>query len=137
RAAKYYYMPSWAEPGPTVGLYVNQGIYQGLPKSIQEAIRITAHQANQHMLDEYQARNGPALERLISKGVQIRTFPADVFAIFDRYTIELHVEIAQKNQLYGKVDNQWSAFRDSVRQWNKVSDYTYQRYVFGDQSKQS
>src|SRR5699024_3874314 len=30
KAAKYYYMPSWAEPGPTVGVYANLDIFKGL-----------------------------------------------------------------------------------------------------------
>src|SRR5699024_3686014 len=47
KAAKYYYTPSWAEPGPTVGLYVNKDILTGLPKDIRDVIPIVAHAANE------------------------------------------------------------------------------------------
>lgn len=89
------------------------------------------------MLSEYETKNGPALERLIKKGVQVRTFPAEVLAVFQKYTQALHDENAKNNPFYAKLYKQWGDYRDSVRKWDEISSYTYQRYIFGDLAKRS
>ncbi|MES1938753.1 family 7 extracellular solute-binding protein [Salinisphaera sp. T5B8] len=132
KAAKYYYMPSWAEPGATLGLYVNNDIFKDLPKDIRETIPVAAKAANERMFAQYTARNGPALKRLIAGGAQVRTFPAEVLDVLKGYTDEIQQEHADKNKLYAKVYDQWQGFRDEVRAWTDVSQYNFLRYINGD-----
>ncbi len=132
QAAKYYYMPSWAEPGPTLGLYVNQDILKGLPKDIRETIPIVARAANERMFSQYVAKNGPALKRLIEQGAEIRTFPAEVLDVLSKYNDEIQEEHAEADEFYAKVYDQWRGFRDDVRAWTSVSNYNYLRYINGD-----
>jgi TRAP-type mannitol/chloroaromatic compound transport system substrate-binding protein len=134
KAAKYYYMPSWAEPGATLGLYVNNDIFKDLPKDIRETIPVAAKAANERMFAQYTARNGPALRRLIDGGAQVRTFPSEVLDLLKQYTDEIQQEHADKNKLYAKVYDQWQGFRDDVRAWTNVSEYNFLRYINGDLS---
>lgn len=132
KAAKYYYMPSWAEPGPTVGLYLNNDIFKGLPKDIRETIPVIAHAANDRMFAEYTAKNGPALKRLMADGAQVRTFPSDVLDVLNKYNNEIQQEHIKKNTMYAKIHKQWASYRDDVRAWTDVSSYKYLRYINDD-----
>ena len=131
-AAKYYYMPSWAEPGATLGLYANLDIYKGLPADIRETIQTVARAANERMFSEYMAKNGPALQRLIDGGAEVRAFPAEVLQVLEKYTDEIQAEHAEEDKFYARVYEQWTGFRDSVRTWTDASEYRYLRYVNGD-----
>lgn len=134
KAAKYYYMPSWAEPGATLGLYLNNDIFKDLPKDIRDTIATVARAANERMFAQYTARNGPALKRLVDDGAQVRTFPSEVLDLLKKYTDEIQQEHADKNKLYAKVYDQWQGFRDDVRAWTDASEYNYLRYINGDLS---
>lgn len=132
KAAKYYYMPSWAEPGASLGLYLNLDIYKDLPQDIRDTIQTVAHAANERMFAQYMAKNGAALKRLIAAGAEVRTFPAEVLDVLKKYTNEIQDEHAEANALYAKVYDQWQGFRDDVRSWTDVSEYNYLRYINGD-----
>jgi len=134
KAAKYYYTPSWAEPGPTVGLYVNKDILTGLPKDIRDVIPIVAHAANERMYAEYTALNGPALKRLIDGGTEVRRFPNDVLAELEKYSTQIQDEHAEKNQTYAKVYEHWKKFRSDVRAWTKISNHRFLDYINSDQA---
>ena len=131
KAAKYYYSPSWAEPGPTVGLYANLDIFNGLPQDIQTAIKTVAHAGTEHMYTQYTDRNGPALQRLLDYGTEVRTFPDEVLDVFAKYSKELKEESADKDEFYAKVYDNWKSYRDSVRAWTNMSNYRYLDYVHG------
>jgi len=132
KAAKYYYMPSWAEPGATLGLYLNHDIFKDLPADIRDVIPAVAHAANDRMYAQYMAKNGPALKRLIDGGAEIRTFPASVLDLLSQYNDEIQAEHVEKNAMYAKIHKQWSGFRDDVRTWTNASEYNYLRYLNGD-----
>ncbi len=132
KAAKYYYMPSWAEPGATLGLYLNHDIFKDLPADIRDVIPAVAHAANDRMYAQYIARNGPALKRLIAGGAEVRTFPASVLDLLSKYNDEIQAEHVEKNAMYAKIHKQWTGFRDDVRVWTNASEYNFLRYVNGD-----
>jgi len=134
KAAKYYYMPSWAEPGPTVGLYANLDIFNSLPKDIQETIKTVSHAANERMYAQYTALNGPALKRLIDSGTQVRTFPDEVLDVLNKYMNEIQQEHIRKNESYAKVYKAWDKFRSDVQGWTGVSNYRYLDYINSDDS---
>lgn len=133
-AATYYYTPSWAEPGPSVGAYVNLELYNSLPADIQGAIRTAAAAADRRMLANYDAKNGQALQELLELGVELRTFPPEVLAIFERYTNEIIEETAADNSFYAKVLENWSAFRDTIYNWHETSQFPFESYVYSDQT---
>ncbi|HEX7022326.1 MAG TPA: TRAP transporter substrate-binding protein DctP [Trueperaceae bacterium] len=136
KAAKYYYLPSWAEPGPSVGAYINLDVYNSLPEDIQTAIRTAAAATDRRMLAQYDARNGQALQELVDLGVELRTFPDEVLATLERYADELNQENVSSNRTYARIYENWSAFRDTIRSWHGKSQYAFDRYVYDQETKQ-
>lgn len=133
QAAQYYYAPGWHEPGPTLATYVNLDVFDGLPTDIQDAIRIASASANQKMLADYDAKNGPALNKLVDAGAQLRTFPNEVLRALESAMDEIHDENAANNPFYARVLEAFVSFRDEIRAWHEVSEVAYHNYVQQDQ----
>lgn len=66
KVAPYYYAPGWQEPGPTLDMFFNKKAYHDLPKQFQKILDIAAGNTNIRTLAAYDARSGPALERLVN-----------------------------------------------------------------------
>jgi TRAP-type mannitol/chloroaromatic compound transport system substrate-binding protein len=130
RAAKFYYAPGWHEPAPTLSTYVNLDVYNGLPTDIQNALQTACKAANVVMLAEYDARNGPALERLIASGTQVKTFTPSVLDHFEKSMNEIHEINGANNPFYRRVLEDYNAFKSSAREWTRVADYAYARLVY-------
>ena len=130
KAAKYYYMPSWAEPGPAVGMYVNLELYTSLPSDLQQVLQTAAAATDRSILSEYDAKNGKALRELVDGGTELRTFPDEVLKAFQDANTKLLDQFAGQNPGFKKVYDNWSAFRDTVRYWQKTGQYAFDRFTF-------
>jgi TRAP-type mannitol/chloroaromatic compound transport system substrate-binding protein len=129
KVAKYYYAPGWHEPGPTLGTYVNLDVYNSLPADIQAAIQQASKGANMQMLADYDAKNGPALQRIIDAGgVELRTFPTEVLTALEGYANTLYAEYADSSPMFAKVWPEWVKFRDAIRGWHRISEQAYLNY---------
>ncbi|WP_333840001.1 TRAP transporter substrate-binding protein [Pelomicrobium sp.] len=130
KVAKFYYYPGWWEPGAQVSFYVNLKEWEKLPKDYQQAFETAAAEAHLHMLAEYDAKNPPALRRLIKQGVQLRAFPEDVMKAALKSAFELYEEEAARNPIFAKIYAQWKAFREEQYQWFTVAELSYASFAF-------
>jgi TRAP-type mannitol/chloroaromatic compound transport system substrate-binding protein len=130
RAARYYYGPGWHEPGPTLGTYVNLDAFNGYPQDVQDAIRTASHAANQKMLADYDAANGPALQRLRDAGVEVRAFPTEVLRTLEGHMDQIHEENASQNRFYARVYESHLRFRDHIREFHAINEYAWSQYVY-------
>jgi len=124
KAAKYYYPPGWHEPGSTIECMINKKAFNELPADLQSIVRNAMQIANQQMLAEYNARNPIALKTLVEKhGVKLRTFPEDVLKALRQLSDEVIADATAKDKFAAKVWASQKAFKASVSQWTKVSEY--------------
>lgn len=130
QAAPYYYGPAWQEPGATLCLYVNLDTYNSFPPEVQTALRLAAQSANETMLSRYEAENGPALQRLVDTGTEVRTFSPEILAALQGYMESIHETNAAGNEFYARTLESFSIFRDSVRDWNRQAQYAFQNFVY-------
>jgi TRAP-type mannitol/chloroaromatic compound transport system substrate-binding protein len=130
KIAKYYYYPGWWEPGPMVSFYVNRKAWDALPKEFQQAFEAAAAEAHVHMLAEYDARNPPALARLLAQGVQLREFPKDVMQAALREALALYDEESARNPAFGRVYAEWKKFRAEQFQWFATAELSYASFAF-------
>lgn len=132
KAARYYYYPSWAEPGASLAAFINMDVFNDLPEDIQTAIRTAAAEANQLMLAKYDARNAPALQSLIAEGTEVRYLSQEILQTLESATDEIHEQNAAGNDLYRRVLENYRAFQDSVRSWHAISQHTYNNHVYAE-----
>lgn len=129
RVARYYYLPSWAEPSAMLGFYFNLDTWNQFPADIREQIKVCAAEADRWMTARYMARNPVAIAELEAGGTEVLQFPDSVMAAFEAGAEEVHQEDLA-NADYAKIHENWSAFLGRTRMWNQRSTYQYQRYLF-------
>ena len=129
KVAQYYYSPGWHEPGPTLGTYVNLDIYNDLPEDIQQAIQTASKAANLQMLADYDAKNGAALTRILEAGnVELRAFPNEVLSALEGFANTIYEESAASSEAFGNILPQWTAFRDEIRSFHRISEKAWLDY---------
>jgi TRAP-type mannitol/chloroaromatic compound transport system substrate-binding protein len=126
QAAKYYYYPGWHEPGPMLELLINMDAWNSLPKHLQVIIEIATKAVNQDTLDEYLARNNQALTELIEvHGVELRKLPDDVIEEFRSISNEILSELAEEDEIIGKVYDSYIEFKNNVTEYHKISEDSF------------
>lgn len=128
--AKYYYYPGWWEPGPALSFYVNRDAWDRLPATYQHALEVAAAEANVGMLAAYDAKNPPALGRLLDKGVQLRRFPDDIMEAAEQNAFDLLEEQAAADPTYDKVYRAYMKWRADAYRWFGTAEQAYARFAF-------
>jgi len=127
-AAKYYYFPGMHEPASMLAVGMNKSWWDGLSKTDQALIKAAAHQENDLMMSEYNAKNGAALDKLISEqGIQVREFNDDVYDAFGEAAEEVFEEVRAHSELANRIHESFSATRKDVGRWMNLSDQPYLR----------
>jgi TRAP-type mannitol/chloroaromatic compound transport system substrate-binding protein len=129
KVAPYYYYPGWWEPGPMLTFYVNRDAWAKLPKSYQDAFQAAANVANHDMMMKYDAKNPPALTRLLQGGTQLRPFSDDIMSAAKRESFELMQEEAASDSTYGRVYSSWKQVHEEYYRWFATSERSYALYV--------
>ena len=135
KVAKHYYYPGFWEPGPTLSFYVNLNEWNKLPKSYQAALESAMAEANEMMLAAYDAKNPPALLRLLQQGVKLHQFPADILAEAQKQAFALYEEEAAKNPAFKKIYTSWAAFRKQQHAWFNLAERAMENAMYNPSSK--
>lgn len=131
KAARYYYYPGWWEPGPTLTALVNLRAWRKLPKEYQAMFAAASHEANGLMLSRYDALNATVLQRLLKGGTQLEFYGDAILRAAREATDQILAESA-RDATFKTVYDQWRAFRGEVFAWNRVNEFSYARFAFGD-----
>lgn len=123
--AKIYHYPGWWEPGPSLSFLVNEDAWAGLPKSYQAIFEAASRTAAQTMQASYDAKNPPALRRLLAKGVQLTPFPQDLIRVAREASQQLLSDQAARDPRYAKILQNWEGFRRGAFQWFGTAELAY------------
>jgi len=135
QAAKYYYYPGWHEPGTCLDVMFNKDRFTALPKDIQAVLKSVAVELNMTSLCDFEARNGAALQELVTHHhVQLKRFPEKVLADLRALAREVIAEEAAKSPLAAKVAASFDTFQKQWGAWADVSSRSFfgiiaERYV--------
>ena len=130
KIARHYYYPGWWEGGPQLSFYVNRDSWKTLPETYRQAFEAASFEANQLMLAQYDARNPPALLRLVGQGVKLHPYPKDVMLAARRATFALYEDEAKINPDFAAIYRSWKPFRDTEFQWFKVAEAAYSNFNY-------
>lgn len=130
--ANYYY-PGWWEPGPGLSFYVNRTEWDRLPTTYQQAFETAAAEANQTMLATYDARNAPALQRILDAGTRLQPFPDDVMTAAEDITEQL-LDAAASDAFYRKIYTSYRNWRDNAYRWFGTAELAYAEYVYASEN---
>lgn len=125
-AAKYYYYPGFHEPGTMLSIGMNRKWWDNLSAADQNIIEAAASAENEIMLSEYNAKNGAALQRLISdQGVKLRKFSDGIYDAFGEAAAEVFEETRDHSDLASRVVDSFKKARTDVGAWTEISDVEY------------
>lgn len=130
RIARYYYYPGWHEPGVSLTLMVGRSAYDQLPGAYQRALEVAVYEENHRMLERYDAANGPALDRLIAAGVDVRRFPDDVLQGAWRQSQAVLEEHAGQTPQFRRIYEPWKEFRDRAFRYFNGVEQSYAAFAF-------
>ena len=121
---KIYYPAGFHEPGTGNSLATNREVFESLTPAQQTIIEIAAGEAHAWNLAQFLTENGKALARLQSGGVELRTFPPEVWDAMGRASAEV-TEENMGDELFARIHN--SAFESMTASsaWLSRSEGVY------------
>lgn len=117
KVAKFYYYPGWWEPGPQISFLINKEQWEKLPRAYQAAFEVAATEANLGMMAAYDAKNPPAIQRLVQNGTQLRRYPDDVLKAAYDAAQKIYAEESAKNPDFKKLFDSLRAFQQTSDIW--------------------
>lgn len=120
---KYYYWPGFHEPGSTLAVGINKGVWDSFTTEEKAIVTACAHQENSLQYAEYNARNTTALQTLLDKhGVQLRQFDDSVMNAIGEVSGRVVADVATVDNLGERVYKSFIAFRQQAIAWNKIAE---------------
>jgi TRAP-type mannitol/chloroaromatic compound transport system substrate-binding protein len=135
KVAPFYYYPGWWEGGAMLHTMVNTAKWAELPPAYQSIVKTACQAANVDMQAKYDARNPEALKKLVGLGAQLRPYPQDVMEACFNAAKETYDEMSAANAAFKKVHDSMMAFRADQYLWFQVSEFTFDRFMMGQQQK--
>jgi TRAP-type mannitol/chloroaromatic compound transport system substrate-binding protein len=119
--AKHYYFPGWHQQASFLELLVNKKSWDSLTKTDQILIEMACRDTILNSITEGETLQGPALERMKAKGVEIHEWSPEMLAKFEQATREVIQEEAQKDPEFARVWDSLSKFRQNYAEWRRLS----------------
>jgi TRAP-type mannitol/chloroaromatic compound transport system, periplasmic component len=116
-AAKYYYLAGMHEPSGSLSCGFNAKFWADLTETDREILKHCGMAANDQMLADMNAQNGPALARLVEdQGVELRKFNDDVWDALGDGWAEVREDVRAHSELAREIDD---SFDNALRQIGK------------------
>ena len=129
KVAKYYYYPGFWEGGAALGWIVNNKAIDALSPEYRAIFLAAAHESNADMMAKYDARNGPALKRLIAGGTIVKPFPRPVMEAFYKAALPMYAELSASNPNFKRLYDSYSAFQKDAVAWMRFTENTFDDFM--------
>jgi TRAP-type mannitol/chloroaromatic compound transport system substrate-binding protein len=118
QVAKFNYFPGWHQQVSVNHILMNKKAFDALPKSYKKMIEVTAGYGVMRNYAESEASNFGAMKEMTQKfGVQIKRWPDDQIAVFEKTWLEVLQEESAKDPLFKKIADDYLAFRKEYKLW--------------------
>jgi len=122
RVAPFYYYPGFNKPNGTGECIVARKIWDALADDLKAMVAHACAAEADYALAEMERLNAEALAALVKDhGVKLSAFPPDMVDAARKTAREVMSEFAVRSDLNGKVDASYTAFRERIAPWSRVS----------------
>ncbi|MGH8432873.1 MAG: TRAP transporter substrate-binding protein, partial [Solimonas sp.] len=126
KASRYYYYPGFHEPGTTLSLGVNKGVWDSFSAEERGLISMAAAAEYTTSLAEFNASNAMALQELRQdKAIEIRKFDDGVLRALGKAGQEVVAEVGQKDPMSRRIFDSYAAFRERSMRWSDLAERAY------------
>ncbi|MGL4575042.1 MAG: TRAP transporter substrate-binding protein [Burkholderiaceae bacterium] len=129
KVAKFYHYPGFWEGGAALGWLVNNKAWDALPGEYKAIFNAAAHEANAGMMARYDARNAPALRRLIAGGTVIKPFPRPVMEAFHKAAQGMYPELSGSNANFKRLYDSYAGFQREAVGWMRITENTFDDFM--------
>lgn len=119
--AKHYYFPGWHQQASLLEFIVNKAAWDDLNKADQTLIEMACRDTLVKSMTESETLQGPSLERMKAKGVQIHQWSPEALAAFRKATREVLEEEAERDPDFERVWRSLVEFRKKHEEWRSLS----------------
>jgi TRAP-type mannitol/chloroaromatic compound transport system substrate-binding protein len=125
REAPFYYGPGFHEPGASLTVGINRGVWDKLTAGEQAILRNACEAVNHFALGEFTYQNSVHLDLLVREhGTQLRSFPDDVVKRMSEAAFDVRAG-AGKDGLEKRIYESFESGLKLMRGWAGVSDGAY------------
>ena len=129
KVAKVYHYPGFWEGGAALGWIVNEKAFAALPPEYRSIFLAASKEANAGMMAKYDARNAPALRRLIAGGTEVKPFPRPVMDAMYKLAVPMYQEIGATNANFKRIYDSYSAFQKETVSWMRFTENTFDDFM--------
>ena len=129
QVVKDYYYPGWWEPCTGISFYVNMDAWASLPQTYQDVLEVAAATASEYMMSSYDAKNPPALQRLLAQGVQLHPFPDELMQEAERRTIDI-LDDEASDPFYNRIYTAYKKWHEDALRWFGTSERAFAEFAF-------
>jgi TRAP-type mannitol/chloroaromatic compound transport system substrate-binding protein len=122
KVAKYYYTPGVMEMEAINQLVVHKPTWSALSPRYQAVLRYACNYAMTEMLAAYDAKNPPAIARLVAAGTALSVLPTDIIKALRGALEAVLDEEAAKSEQFKKILTNWRQFRTEQHRWFSIAD---------------
>jgi len=130
KVAKFYYYPGWWEGSTQFSFYMGKKEWEKLPKLYRAAVEAASMEVHVDIQAKYDAKNPPALGRLLQSKISLKPFPPAVMEACFKAAQETFTEESAKNPKFKKVYDDWKVFRNNQGQWFNVAEESFNRFNY-------
>jgi len=120
KVAPYYYLPGWHQPLTIHLLAFNPQVWEKMSDRQREAVGAVCAANLQDSLAEGEAAQPEALKALRKKGANIRPWPPEMMAAFEKTWRDVVAEQNAANPNFKRVWDSYAAFRDGYAEWRQL-----------------
>ncbi len=120
RVAKYYYK-GWHEPGSILEITFNKARWDKLSSEHKAIIETSSDAMTARMVEEFRYKNAEALQELIRKGVEIKSFPDEVVREAKEKLNGVLVDESKRNPDFKRVLESYNRFVALNSPWSDIS----------------
>jgi TRAP-type mannitol/chloroaromatic compound transport system substrate-binding protein len=118
QVAKFNYFPGWHQQISVNHILMNRKAFNALPKSYKKMIEMAAGHQVMYNYAESESTNFGAMDEMVKKhGVQIKRWPDDQIAAFEKAWLEVIREESAKDPLFKRISDDFLAFRAKYKIW--------------------
>jgi TRAP-type mannitol/chloroaromatic compound transport system substrate-binding protein len=118
QVAKFNYFPGWHQQISVNHILMNKKAFDALPKSYKKMIEMAAGHQVMYNYAESESTNFGAMDEMVKKhGVQIKRWPDDQIAAFEKAWMEVIKEESAKDPLFKRISDDFLAFRAKYKIW--------------------
>ncbi|MDX1486686.1 MAG: TRAP transporter substrate-binding protein [Acidiferrobacterales bacterium] len=114
--ARFYYMPGFHEPGPSLEVIVSRRAYDKLSPELQAVLRCAAQATALETLSDFMFHNIETFALLEKKyGVRLRRFTPEVVTRLRQVSFQVLDELAASDALTGRIHAAYMGFLDKAK----------------------